>query len=101
MLKKHYESGSTSCRVCFTLKREEAAGAHEAFLVGDFNNWNPASSPMHLNAAGNFELTMTLLSGNEYQYRFFLDGLRWENDWNADKYVNSPYGDAENSVVIV
>jgi 1,4-alpha-glucan branching enzyme len=101
MLKKHYESSSDSCRVTFTLKQEEAAGAQEAFLVGDFNNWNPSASPMHANAAGNFELTVTLLSGHEYQYRFFLDGLRWENDWNADKYVSSPYGNAENSVVIV
>ncbi|HAE22300.1 MAG TPA: glycoside hydrolase [Spirochaetaceae bacterium] len=101
MLKKDYGASSDSCRVTFTLKQEEAAGAHEVFLVGDFNNWNPAASPMHANVAGNFELTIALLSGHEYQYRFFLDGLRWENDWNADKYVGSPYGTTENSVVIV
>jgi hypothetical protein len=30
-----------------------------------------------------------------------IDETKWENDWHADKYVPTPYGNAENSVVVV
>ena len=34
------------------------------------------------------------------QYRYLLDGARWENDWQADKYLRNEYG-GDNSVVVV
>ncbi|MCI6365047.1 MAG: glycoside hydrolase, partial [Spirochaetia bacterium] len=35
-----------------------------------------------------------------YQFRYLLDGYKWENDWNADKYIPAPYSNADNSVVV-
>ena len=35
----------------------------------------------------------------EYQFRYCLDGNRWENDWKADKYVRSEIANDDNSVV--
>ena len=47
-----------------------------------------------------FSVKLNLEAGKEYQFRYLLDGQKWENDWNADKYVPAPYSNAENSVVI-
>ena len=49
---------------------------------------------------GEYTVTLELKSGKEYQFRYLVDESRWENDWNADKYVKSPFG-TDNSVVIV
>jgi hypothetical protein len=50
---------------------------------------------------GSLKVALELKAGREYQYRYLLDGKTWENDFQADKYVPSPYGACENSVVIV
>jgi len=49
---------------------------------------------------GSFTATLFLRRDAEYEYRFLLDGLTWENDPQADKYVQNAYG-SENSVVVV
>jgi 1,4-alpha-glucan branching enzyme len=69
--------------------------------VGDFNDWNPGSNPMKRRKDGGFDTTITIPAGREYQYRYLLDGIHWENDDRADRYVRSPYGDSDNSVVSV
>ena len=51
--------------------------------------------------SGAFSVKLTLESGREYQFRYLIDGKKWENDWKADKYVPAPFSDAENSVVCV
>ena len=50
---------------------------------------------------GDYTVTLELEPGREYQFRYHIDEARWENDWHADKYVRSPYGDSDNSVVVV
>jgi hypothetical protein len=47
-----------------------------------------------------FTATLTLRHNTAYQFRYLLDGVRWENDWKADKYLPNRYG-GENSVVVV
>jgi hypothetical protein len=51
--------------------------------------------------SGDFTITIDLNINKEYQYRYLIDEMIWENDWQADKYVSSPYGDCDNSVVVV
>ena len=43
------------------------------YLIGDFNNWNPYSHPMHRNERGWWEIEIDLPHG-EYSYRFIVDG---------------------------
>ena len=50
---------------------------------------------------GAFTTTIDLENGREYQFRYLLDENHWENETEADKFVPSPYGDSNNSVVIV
>jgi hypothetical protein len=50
---------------------------------------------------GDYTIKLDLEPEREYQFRYLIDELKWENDWEADKYVKNPYGDSDNSVVIV
>lgn len=100
-LKKTYSKDNATCKVYFSLSQDVCKDAESVCVVGDFNNWNVADTPMKRAKDGSFELLVTLETGREYYFRYLIDGLRWENDWNADKYIPSPYGDAYNSVVIV
>jgi hypothetical protein len=49
---------------------------------------------------GDFAITLKLRPGREYEFQYLIDGMKWENDRNADKYVKSPYGKGEISVVV-
>ncbi len=49
---------------------------------------------------GRFSLTVALPSEQTYRYRFLLDGERWENDWDAETYVNNAFG-TEDSLISV
>ncbi len=49
---------------------------------------------------GDYIIKLDLETGREYQFRYLIDELKWENDWNADKYVKSSYGNFDNSVVL-
>jgi len=101
MLKKKYEADGASCNVSFVIKADVAEGFQTASVVGDFNNWDVTAHPMKRSKKGDFEARLLLAAGKEYQFRYYIDGERWVNDWNADKYNETPYGDAENCVVIV
>ena len=46
-------------------------------------------------------VTIDLEPDREYQFRYLLNDKTWENDCEADKYVLHPYGDSENSVVVL
>lgn len=98
MLKKRYYKGGNKCRVWFYLPPEVEADS--ANLVGDFNNWDKAATPMKMKKDGTFYAAVTLETGNEYQFRYLLDNERWENDWDADDYQPNDLGE-ENSVVKV
>lgn len=100
-MKKQFMKTKPVCKVTFLVPKETVASARDVFLVGDFNNWDTGATPMKKTKGGEFSVTLNLEQGHEYQYRYIIDGVRWENDSCADKYVSSPYGDSENSVVIL
>jgi len=50
---------------------------------------------------GSFKGAVDLPVNGEYQFRYLVDGTRWENDPEADKYVNSGVSYDSNSVVVV
>jgi 1,4-alpha-glucan branching enzyme len=101
MIKKQYARDTGLCSVTFIVSVEQAAGHDTYALVGDFNNWSKTNTPLKKKKDGSFEACVALGSGREYQFRYLVDGAFWENDWNADKYVTTPYGNEENSVILV
>jgi AMP-activated protein kinase-like protein len=84
--------------VTFTLPSE--VGAADVLLCGDFNGWTSAPTPLAQGNDGAWQVTLPLEPGNSYHYRYLLDGQRWENAWQADRYEPNPFG-SDNSVVIV
>ena len=98
-LKKTYSSDGKKCTVVFTLNAEAAAGSEKVYLVGDFNSWNETSIPMKKGPDGSFSVKKQLDTNKEYQFRYCIDGNRWENDWKADKYIRSEIANDDNSVV--
>jgi len=99
-LRKRYLKTGELCTVTFSLPKAGATAVRSVHVVGDFNGWNKHGSPMKKQKNGSFAGSISLASGREYQFRYLLDGERWENDWKADKYVANEYG-GENSVVVV
>jgi hypothetical protein len=99
-IKKRYLGLGASCKVTFVLPKEAALDAETVTIVGDFNDWNRENIVMKRLKNGDFAVTLQLKAGKEYKYRYFIDGHRWENDWNADRYDPNPFG-WHDSVVIV
>jgi 1,4-alpha-glucan branching enzyme len=100
-IKKEYLKRKNVCKVTFRLPRIAVPEAKTVCVVGEFNNWNIYGNTMKKLKSGDFTLTLDLEPGREYQFRYLIDESRWENDWNADKYVTSPYGDSDNSVIVL
>jgi 1,4-alpha-glucan branching enzyme len=101
IIKKQYLKTRPVCKVTFGLPGEITNDAMSAHLVGDFNNWAFTATPMKKLRNGSFTVTIDLETGKEYQFRYLIDQIQWENAWNADRYVPTPYGDSDNSVVVV
>ena len=100
-LKKRYLKTKPECQGTFRLPKTVVNSAETAHLVGDFNGWETTANPMRKLKDGTFTAKVNLKAGEEYPFRYLIDGETWENDPEADRYVPSPYPGNENSVVIV
>lgn len=99
--KKQYLKTKDHCRVTFRLPQAAAPQARTVHIVGEFNQWSTVKTPMKRLKNGEFTAVVALAPGRDYQFRYLVDQTTWENDWEADRYVKSDYGDCENSVVTV
>lgn len=93
MIKKRETKNYT--KVTFEL--EHLADAELVEVLGDFNEWQPEAMTKYKN--GKHKLTVDLDKGQEYQFRYRIDGERWENDDQADDYAPNEFGE-KNSVVV-
>ena len=100
-LKKQYLKNKDRCKVTFRFPPAAAQDAGTVHLVGEFNDWSTVQTPMKRLKSGEFTVTLELIPGRAYQFRYLIDQTDWENDWEADRYVKSDFGDCENSVVVV
>ena len=100
-LEKKYLKSKPICKVKFIAPDALVKGAKSITVAGDFNGWNPEKTRLRKQKTGKFATTIDLEVGNEYEYRYVIDGKRWENDWAADKYVPNNHTADDNSVVVV
>ena len=98
-LKKQYLKSKPVCKVTFRIPKKAAPYADQVHLVGDFNGWNTRSLPMQRLKSGAFKLVVDLATGRDYAFRYLIDQKIWENDWEADSYIPSPFEGVNNSVV--
>ena len=71
--KKLYLKSKPVCKVTFKLSKEEAKSANSVNLVGDFNDWDIAGTPMKKLKNGSFSATVELAKDANYEFRYLLD----------------------------
>lgn len=98
---KQFLKSKPLAKVTFELPAEAVNGAKTVVLAGEFNGWDANAQVLKKQKDGSYKTTVELPVGGEYQYRYILDGSKWENDWAADKYVASGISADENSVVVL
>jgi 1,4-alpha-glucan branching enzyme len=97
MLFKTPSGQQDTVRVTFWLPSNIMAG--RVNLVGDFNDWDPAATPMsHGRADAGWKVTLELALGRCHRFRYLVDGSQWLNDWHADDFLENPYGSYDSVV---
>jgi len=86
------------CKVTFSMPSNKVNGADSVVLSGEFNGWSLETHPLKRKRDGTYAITLDLEPNQQYQFRYVIDGQRWENDDAADAYVPNDLG-TENSVL--
>ena len=76
-----------------------APRAASVALVGDFNDWDPARTPMRTSRDGLWATVVPLAPGR-YRYAFLINGREWRADPSAPAALDDEFG-APSSVVTV
>ncbi len=85
-------SGGTTAEVREIRFTITAAEASRVSLVGDFNDWNPAETPLRLvRATGEWSVTLPLSPGR-YRFSFLLDGRIWQSDPERPAALDPDFG---------
>ena len=72
--------------------RLTAPASSQVVVVGDFNDWDPAATPL-LRATKQGEWTVELrLKPGRYHYSFLIDGRRWAGDPSEPRAPESDFG---------
>ena len=100
-IKKEYSKDKAICKATFVLPKEIAQQFDEVALVGDFNKWDPKENLFVVKETGEYSVSLQLEAGKEYQFRYLGNGNIWLNESDADKHVINPFGDSDNSVIIM
>lgn len=97
MITKTQAKRGATTKVTFELPAESVS--ERAVLCGDFNSWLQDATPLTRRKGGRYSVTLTLEQGRSYRFRYLIDGERWENDPNADEYVDNSFG-SKDSVIL-
>ena len=77
-----------------------SAPASQVMVVGDFNDWDPAATPLRPgNEGGTWTVELRLPPGR-YRYTFLVDGRRWVPDPVEPRAADDDFG-APTSVLTV
>ncbi|MGD8623029.1 MAG: isoamylase early set domain-containing protein [Anaerolineae bacterium] len=87
--KKRLENGSM--RVTFRISHY--IWADSIALVGEFNDWNAHSHPMHQTREDReWHISLELEADRAYRFRYLVNGEEWMDDDHADGYEPNPFG---------
>ena len=99
-IKKQFLKTRPVCKVTFRLTKDEVDDAETAHLVGDFNDWDTTATPMKHLKSGDFKAVLYLGLDTEYEFRYLINEEKWVNEDEADKLVDTPYPNVQNSVIV-
>ena len=78
---------------------QPAEGASRVGVAGDFNNWNPASTPMRRNEQLGVWQACIKIPAGRYRYRLVVDG-QWVQDPHNTLTETNPFGELNNVVEV-
>jgi hypothetical protein len=73
--------------------------AHAVSVVGSFNGWSPAATPMVRGEDGRWQVKIRMRPGR-FEYKFAVDGTEWVPDPSNPEAVDDGFG-GRNSVLVV
>ncbi|PTM15709.1 MAG: glycoside hydrolase [Bacteroidetes bacterium] len=97
MIQKEFTPKRTVCKVQFQIPAEWADKS--VAVAGDFNDWNTEADFLQKEEAG-WSGVVRLKPEQEYRFKYFVDGERWQNDDAADAYVMNEFGTDDSLVKI-
>jgi hypothetical protein len=72
--------------------RLDAPASSRVAVVGDFNNWDPAATPLRPTGDRGTWVVELRLKPGRYHYTFLIDGRRWERDPHEAPAAESDFG---------
>ena len=103
-LKKKYLKSKPEVKVTFEVNKEAAEDAAQAFLLAEFNDWQPVELKKLKNGCFKAELSVPTDQQESFEFKYrFVDesgNERFDNDWEADAYRPNALG-SDNSVLLV
>lgn len=74
---------------------------HSVVVLGDFNEWSLENGfELKANKNGDFEGKFKIPAGRDYHFRYLVNGNRWANEKDADRFEASPlHPHIDNSVL--
>ncbi len=87
--------GTGRLKVTFAVPADAVDG--EAAVVGDFNQWDPGTTPLH-RSNGWLKASVVVEPGRRYRFRYFADDGHWFNDPEVDASEPNGMGD-DNSLL--
>jgi len=98
-IKKQFLKSKDMFKVTWSIDKNVAMDAENITLSGDFNDWSLKSDSFSKMKNGTFKLTKELPKGKEYQFRYLVNGKRWINEEEADRYVSNRISNEMNCVI--
>jgi 1,4-alpha-glucan branching enzyme len=96
-IKKKYLSNNEFCKVTFILPDRLVPETKSVHIAGDFNDWSMTSTEMR-KVSGKYIKSMKLKANKAYQFRYLINGKKWENDLEADGII-PPERNYYNSII--
>ena len=90
---------ANSKKVSVTFEAPADVKAERVSVVGDFNSWDAAATPLKQKKDGTWSVAVRLNPGT-YRFRYVADGEHFFNDPQADGYEASGFGE-DNCLVVV
>ena len=72
--------------------RLDAPASSRVAVVGDFNDWDPAATPLRPTGDHGTWVVELRLKPGRYHYTFLIDGRRWERDPRESPVAESDFG---------
>jgi predicted flap endonuclease-1-like 5' DNA nuclease len=100
-MKKELVKNQAAYNVTFDYNVVPEHPVDSVIVLGDFNEWSLEDGyELKKTKSGNFEGKFKIPAGRDYHFRYLVNGNRWANEKDADKYEGSPlHPHIDNSVL--